>query len=542
MVAKSTKPQVLPPGTPLPDTDKVWTSIDVHVERHGKKIILPDDPTTMSYDAAIAALARRRDEEAIEFDISEFIAGAYWDAGLAFYKAMQRTYGWVSTQGLVGWFGMRMRPDLVTIRTGPGPKDVVQMPMGEFSVPNLTNPITARPDVHEGVPGFRVFSKAKRAEQAVLIELCNLAREILRTESIYRGYAIRLLVSDDGNLNFKREPEFIDLAKVSETDLVFNADTQRLVDTNLFTPMRKTAVCRQHRVPLKRTVLMEGPYGCGKSLTSRVAAKVAADNDWTFIALERVQGLKSAIEFARLYQPAVIFAEDVDRMGDRDEDENVNDLVNMMDGILTKDHEIIVVLTTNHIDRIDQALLRPGRFDAIIRIDAPDAEAVEKLFRYYAGDLIDADADLGDAAQAVAGQIPATIREVVERAKLGMILDELNHLEPIHLRTAAVGMKRHLELLSPKQAEPTAAELLAQGLVGILGGGITPAENTKLATVLTHARALRSDMSDVTDTLSELETDTRRAGSTAVSTYERIGTLEELMADLRDEVRGLNGG
>lgn len=512
------------PGTPAPDPDQVWTGIDVQIEREGKKIILPNDPTEMSIDAAMKALKNRKEEDERLFDIKEFIPGAYWDAGYAFFRAMQRTYGWVSTKGLVGWFGMRQRPDLVTIRTGPGPKDVVQMPMGEFSVPNLENPINARPHTQDGIPGFLVWSRAKKAEQAVLIELCNLARKILREESVYRGNAIRLLVDDSGNVDFSREPEFLDLSSVREEDLVFNTDTQRLLETNLFIPMRKTAICRRHRVPLKRAVLMEGPYGCGKSLTSRVAAKIASDNDWTFIALDRCQGLKSAIELARLYQPAVIFAEDIDRVGDRDENESVNDLVNMMDGILTKDVEIMVVLTTNHIERIDQSLLRPGRFDAIIRIDAPDAEAVEKLFRYYGGDLISADADLRDAAAAVAGQIPATIREVVERSKLAMILDERDHLDPVHLRTAAIGMKRHLDLLAPKVVEQSSAELLAESLRAVLGGAVTasPRDTALLQTILQVVRRAEDYAEDANDNAAQAAEVIGKTASIALASHEMI--------------------
>lgn len=490
--------EIKPPPT-QEELDAAWTNIDVGVERRGQKIILPDDPTPMSYDVAIAALYRRKEDEETEYDMEEFIAGAFWDAGLAFYKAMQVTYGWVATQGEMGWFGLRQRPTLVSIKTGPRPKDVLQMPMGEFSVPNITNPIHAQPHTQHGVPGFRVSGRAKKAEQAFLIQLCNLARDILRRESIYRGHAVRLRVDDKGEIKFGMEPEFIDLSRVSENDLIFNHDTQRLIDTNLFTPMRQTSRCRTHGIPLKRGVLMEGPYGCGKSLTSKVAAKIAAENDWTFIALDRVQGLRHAIEFARLYQPAVIFGEDIDRIGDRKED-SVNDLVNLMDGILTKDVEIIIVLTTNHIERIDRSLLRPGRFDAVIRIDAPDQEAVQKLIRYYGGELIAEDADLSAAAEVLKGNIPATVREVVERSKLGMILDGKHTIDPDNLRVTAVGMQRHLDLLAEKAPPLSAADLLAEGLSGVMHGGLTPTEATRLDEVVNLSRELRDEMGAVKET------------------------------------------
>ena len=400
---------------------------------------------------------------------------------------MQRQFGFVTTRGIPTWFG-ELKPNLVTIKTGPTKKDVVQLPMGQFTLPNIENPIYARFDTKDSTPGFLVTSSVRRKEQAVLIKLCADAREILQAESIYRGRAIRLVVDDEGMIEFEREPEFLDLSNVSEDDIVFNADTARLIETNLFTPMKKTELCRQHRIPLKRGILFEGPYGCGKSLTARVAAKVASDNDWTFITLDRAQGLQQAIEFARLFQPAMIFAEDIDRVADRG-DEKVNYLINLMDGILTKDVEIIVVLTTNFITKIDRALLRPGRFDAVIRIDAPDTEAVIKLMRYYGGSLVDGYADLTEAAAVLAGQIPATVREVVERAKLSMILEERTNIEPHDLRAAAVGMTRHLELLAEKTASPSAAERFAIAIREIVGVQ-TPAGDPEIKAKLEGLRRL----------------------------------------------------
>lgn len=477
-----------------PDDDSYdWSNINVEVKRTGTEIILPGEPAEMDYDAAIAQLKRRKEEEAVVYDVHEFIAGAYWDAGLAFYKAMQRQYGIVTTRGIPTWFG-EIKPDLITIKTGPDKRDVVQLPMGQFTLPNIENAIYARFETKDNVPGFMVSSSVRRKEQAVLIKLAADAREILQAESIYRGQAIRLMVSDAGLIEFNREPEFLDLRTVSENDIVFNSATARLIETNVFTPMKRTELCRRHRIPLKRGILFEGPYGCGKSLTARVAAKVATDNEWTFVTLDRAQGLKQAIEFARLYQPAIIFAEDIDRVADRS-DNSVNDLINIMDGILTKDVEVMVVLTTNFIDKIDRALLRPGRFDAVIRIDAPDQEAVIKLMHYYGGALVTPNSNLSDAAHVLAGQIPATIREVVERAKLSMILDERGEIQPDDMTAAAIGMARHLELLADRIPEPSSAERLAVALREILVGVAASDDKQlqqKLVSIGAHAAAAAS--------------------------------------------------
>ena len=76
------------------------------------------------------------------------------------------------------------------------------------------------------------------------------------------------------------------------------------------------------------------------------------------------------------------------------------------------------MLTTNHLENINPAMLRPGRLDSIINVLPPDAEAVSRLFHLYGGSTIAADEDLSKAADLLSGTIPAVIAEVVKRAKL----------------------------------------------------------------------------------------------------------------------------
>lgn len=463
-----------------PDDEYDWASLDVAIKRDGSQIILPAEPYEMPYEAAIEAIQRTIKAEAQVYDVHEFIPGGYWDAGLAFYKAMQMKFGLVNTTATPTWFGEK-KPDLITVRTGPNPLDVVQMPLGMFNIPNVEHPIQASFYTKDGVPGFMVFGQVRKRDRAVIVELAALAKQILRENSIYRGQAIRLQVDDKGVIEFDKEPEFLQLAGVKESDLIFNADTANIIDVNLFTPIKNTDNCRRNKIPLKRGILLEGPYGCGKSLTARVSAKVASDNGWTFIILDKVQGLRQAIEFARLYQPAVIFAEDIDRIAEDRANEETNSLVNMLDGVLTKDVEIMVVLTTNFVEKIDKAVLRHGRFDVIVHIDLPDATAATRLIRLYAmaddkddngmpvlRSLLPDDENLEAVANVVAGMRPASIREVVDRAKLGMVMEGREHLTATDLRTSAVSMQRHLDLMADAPVQPSVGDQLAANFRTIL--------------------------------------------------------------------------
>src|SRR6478735_7631940 len=446
-----------------------WTKIDTQVRHEGKQITLPALPGPMDYDVAIETLERVKQQENQTFDVVELVAGAPWDTLVAVTRAMQQIYGVVLAVSQQSFFG-EVRPDFVSVKTGPGDLDVIQVPMGKMLLPGVKDAVY----VGLNPAGTQISGTVRKADRAILVEIANLARKLLREQSVYRGRAIRLSVDSAGDLELGRQPEFLDLSSVTEADMIHTAATQSQIDVNLLAPLKHTASCRKHGIPLKRGILLEGKYGTGKSLTARVTAKVAIDNGWTFIMLDRSQGLRAAIEFAKAYQPCVIFAEDIDRSADR-EDEHVNDLVNMLDGVLTKSMEMVVCLTTNFIEKIDRALLRPGRFDAIISIDTPDAETAQRIVRSYARGLLPISEDLTEVGEQIAGMIPASIREVVERAKLSMLQEDRAEINARDLTIAATGMQRHMALLNPVVVEQSAAEKFADGLVEVIGERIAEA-------------------------------------------------------------------
>lgn len=444
-----------------------WTKIDTQVKFMGREIVLPGDPEAMDYDVAIETIERIRDQENQEYDVRELVAGAPWDTLVAVYQAMQQIYGVVMAESMKTWFG-EIKPDFITVHTGHRNEDRLQVPMGQMSLPGVEKPVYIQMDR----AGTFVLGTVRRRDRARLVEIANLAREIIKSRSVYKGKAIRLNVDDHGDIELHQQPEFLDLTKVRESDIIHTDATEALIRTNVFAPLKHTAECRKNRIPLKRGILLEGKYGTGKSLTARVTAKIATDNGWTFIMLNRSQGLKSAIEFAREYQPCVIFAEDIDRAADR-EDEDVNDLVNLLDGMISKTMEMMVVLTTNFIDKIDRSLLRPGRFDAVISIDAPDSKTAQRIIRSYSAGLLEDDADLSEVGEATAGMIPASIREVVERAKLAMLTEGRTFLTPEDLRISAIGMQRHMALLDPKVEVKSPGDVFADAIKGLMLEAVT---------------------------------------------------------------------
>jgi hypothetical protein len=505
------------PSAVDPNKRNIWDSIDTQVVYQGKSLVLPGDPEKMPYDAARKLLTRLEEAENQRYDVHELVSGAPWDALVAVAKAMHDIYGVVIAQSIQTFFG-EIKPQLITVTTGPDDGDNIQVVSGQMSLPNITAPVQV--SLHRA--GCIISGTVRRKDRDAVVQIAVRARQILRSDSIYKGKAVQLRVDDDGELQLTVQPEFIQLRAVSESDMIHTQDTFDSIDNNIFGPLKHTASCRQHKIPLKRGILLEGRYGTGKSLTARVTAKVAVDHGWTFIMLDKAQGLGSAIEFARNYQPCVIFAEDIDRAADR-EDEDVNTLVNLLDGLITKDMEMMVVLTTNFIDKIDKALLRPGRFDAVISIEAPDAETVVRVVRHYARELLPADTDLADLGAVLAGQIPATIREVVERAKVRMLMQDRKFLNSKDLVSTAKGMAKHIELLQEKKPDMSPAENLFKAFVDVVEAA-AGLDTTVIDNVTGEMRRVRNGQSSlarmVNDKLQETNSFAQAAAGSAESAKE----------------------
>jgi SpoVK/Ycf46/Vps4 family AAA+-type ATPase len=443
----------------------IWENRDVDIEHTGTKITLPGEPGPMPLRTAIAALERKALDEETELDVTEVLDAYPEDALVAFNAAMRQKYGWASPTPVMSFFGP-IAPDLVTVLTGPKPGQAVQVPMGQFTLPGVENPIMVRRSKLRGQPVLVVSGTVRKREAQVVKDLAELARSILKERSIYKGQAIRLKVNDEGVLETDTPPQFIDTTSIRPNELVLNPVELEQVEATLWAPIQNTEACVKHGIPLNRGVLLEGIYGTGKTMTAHVTSKVCVDNQWTYILLDDVRALKDALLFARRYQPAVVFAEDVDRVV-AVRDQRGNDLLNTIDGVLTKDSQVITVLTTNHVEVLDRAMLRPGRLDAVISVRAPEAEAVGRLLRLYGRGLIGEAETLYEVSEYLAGNIPATIREVVERSKLSMIAHGREVVTEHDLLVAARGMEHHLQLLRDTPPQKSVEEQ-AGAAIGML--------------------------------------------------------------------------
>jgi transitional endoplasmic reticulum ATPase len=446
---------------------------DVGIERQGTKIVLPSDPKVMTEEEAIECLNRKIKQDKEEVAVHEEIHAFPMDGAHALMRVLEHRFGWASAAPTPGFFGPNP-PTMVNLEYDYGKH--TQVIWGGFIIPGIEGQLQTGATWNEtdNRPYFVIKGKVKQKYQGEVKEIARLVREYVKDRSIYRGKAIILKTDSDGDVDLNDAPKFMDLSRINEAELVFPAETQVQVETSLFTPVTRTEECRALKIPLKRGILLEGPFGTGKTLTAGVTAKKACANGWTYIYVDRVTGLKEAMIFARAFAPAVVFAEDIDRVLDGDRDVSVDDILNTIDGVESKSQEVITILTTNHIERIEPAMLRPGRLDAVITVKAPDSEAAQRLIRLYSRGLISDKEDLTAAGLELAGQIPAVIREAVERSKLYAISrtqpGETFKLRGVDIANAAKGMKAHMDLIKPKVVEVSDEEALGRALGKVIQG------------------------------------------------------------------------
>ncbi len=433
------------------------------VVRYGDKLVIP---AGMKYPTAIDLIHRRMKYEEETVDLSETFAAFPWDGAYALENVLIEKFGWAPSETKPGgFFTPPEPPQLISVEIAPGQMHTVAW--GRFSLPTVNGYIECDVERTDAGIRFKIDARVKRMDEETVKDIFKRVRERLKTHSIYRGQAIKLRFRDDrGNQLPMPQPKFINVDKINRDELIYSKHIEQSIETNLFTPITRVDDIVANGMVVKRGILLYGAYGTGKTLAARIAAKLAVQAGLTYVSVLRADELDDAINFSRLYgKPAcVLFCEDIDRAMSGERSVKIDDILNVIDGVDSKDLNLITVLTSNHADTINPAMLRPGRLDAIIEVEAPDAEACERLIRRVAGRAVDESTDVTEAAQHLAGNVPAVITEVVKRAKLSQLAlspkgTRVEKLTSAALIDAAITMRRQNELLAkaaaPKPGAPT---------------------------------------------------------------------------------------
>jgi transitional endoplasmic reticulum ATPase len=312
---------------------------------------------------------------------------------------------------------------------------------------------------------FTASALVKRKDESFVRDIYAEVRKELADSSIYRGQAISVrFLDDDGDHLPMPTIKFVDCEGVRREQLILPDEVDSALDTNIYTPITRRADCAAAGISFKRGVLLAGDFGTGKTLAARVAAALAVENGITYIYCKRTDEFAQAVEFALQYAPAIVFCEDIDRVTTGDRDIEMDKILNIIDGIDTKSAQVMVVLTTNAVEKINPAMLRPGRLDAVIHVKRPDASAAARLIRYYGGRFINGDTTLMLVGEQLRDQIPAVIEEVVKRSKLAALKRSPRGVRDIEvsevdLLEAANTMHMQLDLLAGPKAPVVPSDL-----------------------------------------------------------------------------------
>ncbi|MFZ4504913.1 MAG: ATP-dependent zinc metalloprotease FtsH [Microbacteriaceae bacterium] len=188
------------------------------------------------------------------------------------------------------------------------------------------------------------------------------------------------------------------------------------------------------RIP--KGVLLYGPPGTGKTLLARAVAGEAAVPFYSISGSDFVEmfvgvgasRVRDLFEVAKQNAPAIIFIDEIDAVGRHrgagmggghdEREQTLNQLLVEMDGFDPKTN-VILIAATNRPDILDPALLRPGRFDRQIQVDAPDSKGRAKILAVHSkGKPLADDVDLEVLARKTPGYTGADLANVVNEAAL----------------------------------------------------------------------------------------------------------------------------
>ncbi len=228
--------------------------------------------------------------------------------------------------------------------------------------------------------------------------------------------------------------------------------------------------------PLKG-ILLSGPPGTGKTLLAKAAAQFtnsvflsASGSEfvemYVGVGAQRVRKLFDQARKAAktLKKPsAVIFIDEIEVLGGargqnnghQEHEQTLNELLVQMDGISSnEDVKVLIIGATNRVDMLDSALLRPGRFDRLVKVDLPDKKGRLHILKLHAKNKpLAADVSIDALAKDTFGFSGAQLESVTNEAAILAMREGSDKIAPHHFRSAIekVMMGEKLDRLPSKE-------------------------------------------------------------------------------------------
>ena len=260
---------------------------------------------------------------------------------------------------------------------------------------------------------------------------------------------------------------------------------------------------------IPKGVLLYGPPGTGKTLLARAVAGEAGVPFYSISGSDFVEmfvgvgasRVRDLFEQAKANAPAIVFVDEIDAVGRHrgaglggghdEREQTLNQLLVEMDGFDVKTN-VILIAATNRPDILDPALLRPGRFDRQIAVEAPDMNGREQILKVHSkGKPMAPAVDLRAVARRTPGFTGADLANVLNEAALltaragGQVIDDRALDEAIDRVIA--GPQKRTRVMNPKEVKITAYH---EGGHALVAAALLHTDPVTKVTILPRGRAL----------------------------------------------------
>lgn len=210
--------------------------------------------------------------------------------------------------------------------------------------------------------------------------------------------------------------------------------------------LRSASNLEEVGVKSRTGAIFYGPPGTGKTHFARI---IAGETEATFYSIrgpeivtkwvgDTEEIIRGLFDDAEANEPSIIYFDEIDSLGSERSSQGsqnfgnrvVAQLLSILDGFDQEDHSIMVIASTNRLDDIDDALLRPGRFDLKIHFETPTAEERESILEVLSKDYrISDEVQLETLAESTEGWTGADLERLLDEAGMVCVSNGRNRIE-----------------------------------------------------------------------------------------------------------------
>ena len=301
-----------------------------------------------------------------------------------------------------------------------------------------------------------VVIKQHGNNQEVLTQAATRLNEDLRPGdrvAINDSFAVQQVLDDETDSR-AQAMEVTESPDVTYADIGGIEDQIREVREAVEDPLENPGQFEKVGVEPPSGVLLHGPPGTGKTM---LAKAVANESDATFIKMagselvrkfigEGARLVRDLFELASEREPAVIFIDEIDAVaakrtdsktsGDAEVQRTMMQLLSEMDGFDDRG-EVRIMAATNRFDMLDEAILRPGRFDRLIEVPEPDTEGRARILEIHTQDMNVAEGtNVSEVAAGLEGYSGADIASLATEAGMFAIRDGRTEVTQVDFEAA----------------------------------------------------------------------------------------------------------